>query len=216
MIQYSWRKTKGLVCDFWYQVKQGDSRAFLKWMGKTTLSLAGNTIEYRVLTISLDKGIPAPKPHFPVEMRLATAADLGLLKGCVPPSQLQELRHIHAHGRFIFFAFDGEHPAGYCWVAPRVEFAIDNIEMRLLPGDIYAGMAYTLPGCRRQGIQTALQLFRMRYLKELGYKRIVCIVEEDNEASLALHEKIGFTEADKLIFRRIVWKRVFRYRAGKF
>jgi GNAT superfamily N-acetyltransferase len=216
MVKDTCRKLKGLTCDFWDQIKRGDRRELFRWLGKTLKSLPGDTFEYRVFVISLDKDIPTPKPRLPVEIRLATETDLGLLKGLLPPSQLHELFHIHAHGRLIFLAFDGERPTGYCWATPQVEFTIDNLKMRLQPGDIYGGMAYTLPGYRRKGIQTTLQLFRMRYLKELGYKRIIAIVEDDNQASLIMHGKVGFTEADRLIFKRIIWKRIYRYQAGKF
>jgi ribosomal protein S18 acetylase RimI-like enzyme len=216
MINDIWRKIKGIAYDFWEQIKRGDRRELFEWLGKTLKSLPGGTFKYRIFVVSLDKDIPALKPRLPVTIRLATEVDLDLLKGMLPPSQLYNLLHIQTHDRLIFLAFDGELPVSYCWATPQVEFTIDNIKMHLQPGDIYGGMAYTLPDFRGQGIQTALQLFRMRYLKELGYKRVVVIVEDNNQASLTMHRKIGFTEADRLIFRRILWKRIYHYQDGKF
>ena len=53
-------------------------------------------------------------------------------------------------------------------------------------------------------------------MQERGFKRAVAIVAVDNIPSLKFVTKIGYREADRLSFRRILFKRDYRYHNGKF
>jgi RimJ/RimL family protein N-acetyltransferase len=84
--------------------------------------------------------------------------------------------------------------------------------MRLQPGDTYVDDAYTVPAYRRKRIQTAVHIFRLDYMRDLGCRRAILIVDDKNIASQRLVRKLGYQESDHLTFRRILWKRAYDYR----
>ena len=215
----TWEKLTSLVADLrerarrdsWYQVG--------RWLVETLVSLPYRHIEYTVFTRSLLEPLPVVEPRISVTLRLATEADLGRFRGFVPPSEMRHFAHRLAHGRYCFLALDGENLAAYCWTATQVEPDVDNLVMRLQPGDIYGDDAYTAPAYRRQGIQTALLVYRLEYMRNLGYQRVVAIVEENNTASQQMVRRLGYQEADHLSFRRILWRRSYQrgacFRCGR-
>ena len=188
-----------------------------RWFAQVLVSLLYSHTEYIVYALSLLEPLPVIESRLPVTLRLATEADLVRFQGLVP---LWERRHFSdrlAHGRYCFLALDGENLASYCWATTRVEFGVDNLEMQLQPGDIYGDDAYTVPAYRRQKIQMAVHLYRLRYMRDMmGCQRAVLIVADDNIASQRLVCKLGYEEVDHLSFRRILWKRIYRYHQGQF
>jgi RimJ/RimL family protein N-acetyltransferase len=97
-------------------------------------------------------------------------------------------------------------------VVPKSEF--EHFRHRLTHGR-YCFLALDGEN-RRQGIQTAVHLYRLEYMKKLGCRRAILIVSVTNSASQRLVSKLGYQEADRLSFRRILWKRTYRYHSGKF
>jgi RimJ/RimL family protein N-acetyltransferase len=86
---------------------------------------------------------------------------------------------------------------------------VDNLEIRLQPGDVYFDDAFIVPTYRRQGIQTAVHPYRLAYMKSLGCQRAILVVADDNFASRQLVRKLGYEEADRLSFWRILWRRIY-------
>jgi ribosomal protein S18 acetylase RimI-like enzyme len=152
----------------------------------------------------------------PVSLCPATETDLKRFDGLVPPSGLSHFARRLAHGRYCFMALDGENLAAYCWASTQVEFDIDNLVMQLQPGDAYVDDAFTFPAYRRQRIQTAVHLFRLGYMRDLGCQRAVLIVDDKNTASQRLVRKLGYRESDHLSFRRVFWKRTYHYRQDDY
>ena len=58
----------------------------------------------------------------------------------------------------------------------------------------YYGDLSVRPDYRRRGIATQMIRAAMRRLSEMGAKTLRCYVDDDNEASLALHRSLGFAE----------------------
>jgi ribosomal protein S18 acetylase RimI-like enzyme len=212
----AWERIKSLILDLRERVRRDDWRQTGRWLAETLVSLLYCHIEYTVFARSLLKPLPVIAPRLPVTLCLATGADLVRFRGLVPPSELRHFARRLAHGRHCFLARDGESLAAYCWATTQVAFGWDNLEMRLQPGDAYVDDAFTIPAFRRQGIQTALHLYRLAYMRGLGCQRAVLIVRQDNIASQGLIRKLGYQEVDYLSFRRILWRRTFHYRLGKF
>jgi ribosomal protein S18 acetylase RimI-like enzyme len=212
----AWERIKGLILDLRERAQGDDWRQTGRWLAETLVSLLYCHIEYTVFARSLLKPLPVIAPRLPVTLCLATGADLVRFRGLVPPSELRHFARRLAHGRHCFLARDGESLAAYCWATTQVAFGWDNLEMRLQPGDAYVDDAFTIPAFRRQGIQTALHLYRLAYMRGLGCQRAVLIVRQDNIASQGLIRKLGYQEVDYLSFRRILWRRTFHYRLGKF
>jgi ribosomal protein S18 acetylase RimI-like enzyme len=194
----------------WYQAS--------RWLVETLVTLPYSHVEFTLFTRSLVEPLPITEPRHPVILRLATRDDLERFQGLVPPSELRRWGQRLAHGRYCFLALDGtsEDLAAYCWATMQVALEIERWMMRLQPGDTYVYNAYTVPAYRRQGVQTAVHLYRLEYMRSLGCQRAVLIVDDKNIASQRLVRTLGYQEADHLTFRRILWKRSYHYHLGKF
>jgi ribosomal protein S18 acetylase RimI-like enzyme len=173
-------------------------------------------IEYLVLTRSLEEPLPCLKARLPVTYRIARPDDLSYLRDAVLPSELAYFRNRLAHGRNCVMGFYQDNAASYGWITDEVTFEIDNLRLRLGPGDAYLDDIYTLPAYRHQGIGGELHLRRLQYLKEHGFKQSIIIVRVDNVPSLKIAEKLGYQEADRLTFRRTLLQRDYHYHKGKF
>jgi RimJ/RimL family protein N-acetyltransferase len=211
----TWRKLKQLICDGRERAQHEGWRQAGRWLAKTVISLPYSRIEYTVFARSLLEPLPVAEPRRPVTFRLATETDLQRFRGLFSPSRLHHFKGRLAHGRYCFIALDDEHLAAYCWATTQIDFDVDNLEMSLQAGDAYVDDAYTVPTYRRQGIQTAVHLYRLQYMRRLGCQRAVLIVEDENIASQRLVRKLGYQEVDCLSFRRVLWKRTYHYHSGK-
>jgi len=211
----TWEKFARLLHDLRAQVQRDGWRQTSRWLVGALVSLPYCHIEYKVFARSLVEPLPTARPRLPVALRPATAADLARFEGLVPPSELRHFAHRLAHGRYCFVALDVDRLAAYCWATTRVEFGIDNLEMQLQAEDAYVDDAFTVPAFRRKGIQTAVHLYRLEYLRNLGCRRAILIVDAKNTASQRLVRKLGYQEVDHLSFQRILWMRTYHYRQEK-
>jgi len=175
-----------------------------------------NRIEWIVLTRSLEEPLPAIKSRVEIDYSVATAADLSRLRDIVFPSRLSYFRKRLEHGRTCIFAIHQGRVVAYCWATGELNSEIDNLELRLKPGDAYTDDLYTVPEFRRHRIGTATNLSVLNYLQERGFKRAVKIVRENNNPALRMDEKLGFLESDHLVFRRILTSRDYHYAKGEF
>jgi len=212
----TWEKFARLLQDLRAQAQRDGWRQTGRWLAESLVSLPYCRIEYTVFARSLLESLPAAQPRLPVVLRRATAADLARFEGFVLPSELRHFAHRLARGRYCFLAVDADNLAAYCWATTNVEFAIDNLKMQLQPEDAYVDDAFTVPAFRRKGIQTAVHLYRLEYMRNLGCQRAILIVDAKNTASQRLVRKLGYQEVDHLSFRRILWKRNYNYRQSKF
>ena len=212
----TWEKLTSLAADLRERARRDSWYQAGRWLVETLGSLPYRHIEYTVFTRSLLESLPVIKPRLPVTLRLATEVDLQRFQGLVLPSEMRYFARRMAHGRYCFVALDGENLAAYCWATTRIELDVDNLEIRLQPGDVYGDDAYTIPAYRRQGIQTALVVYRLEYMRNLGCQRVVVIVEKGNVSSQRMVRGLGYQEADHLTFRRILWKRIYHYHQGRF
>jgi len=215
-VESTWGKLAALISDLGERARGGDWRQTGGWLVGTLVSLPYRGIEYTVFARSLLGPLPRAKPRQPVTLRLAEETDLDRFRGLVLPSEWHHFRRRLAHGRHCFLALDSDRLAAYCWATSQVEFAVDNIEVPLQPGDAYVDDAFTVPAYRRQGIQTAVHLYRLTYLKDLGCQRAILIVENDNVASQRLVRKLGYREVARLSFRRVLWRRTYDYQPRRF
>ena len=209
-------KFSRLFQDLRAQTQRDGWRRTSRWLAESLVSLPYCRIEYTVFARSLLEPFPVAKPRLPVTLRPAAAADLARFEGLVPPSELRHFAHRLARGRYCFLALDVDNLAAYCWATTKVDFGIDNLRMQLQPEDTYVDDAFTAPAFRRKGIQTAVHLYRLEYMRNLGCQRAILIVDAKNTASQHLVRKLGYQEVDHLSFRRILGKRSYYYRQGKF
>jgi ribosomal protein S18 acetylase RimI-like enzyme len=212
----SWGKLKRFTFDLRKSIQRDGWRQTGRWLAKILIELPYRHLDYIVFARSLLEPLTVARPRLPVTLCLATEADLFRFEEVVPKSEFEHFRHRLTHGRYCFLALDGENLAAYCWASTEVRCDVDKLEMQLQEGDAYVDDAFTVPAYRRQGIQTAVHLYRLEYMKKLGCRRAILIVSVTNSASQRLVSKLGYQEADRLSFRRILWKRTYRYHSGKF
>jgi len=209
-------KLSGILYDLGERARRDTWRQNLAWLARALALLPYHRIEYTVCVRSLAEPLPTTKSQLPVTLRLATGDDLSRLKGLVAASELAYFRRRLAQGRYCFMALHDEEPVAYCWATTEVKLGVDNLKIELRPDDVYIDDTHTFPAHRRKNIQVALQTYCLEYMKSLGCRRAVLIIEEGNSASGRLFGKLGYKEIDHLSFRRILWKRVYHFEHGHF
>lgn len=206
----------GTVQDLGYYLRYRGPGASCKWLWGTLRTLFVHRIEYVVLARSVDESLPSFQARLPVTCRVAEPNGLSCLREAVSPSEFERLSKRLAHGRICHLALHRDNLAAYGWTTGEVDRRIDNLELHLGPGDAYIDDLYTLPAWRRQGIQAALHTLQLQYLQRQKVERAVAIVAEDNIPSLGMFYKFGYQEVDRLSFRRVLFRRKYRYHNGRF
>jgi len=209
-------KLQGVVQDLIWHFRHKNLDTIGHWLSETSRIFFYHRIEYFVLTRSLKEPLPSLKARLPIAYHVAEPDDLSCLKDTILPSKLAYFRNRLAHGRICILGFHQNNVAAYGWTTDEVVFNIDNLQLRLGPGDAYVDDIYTLPTYRRQGIGGELHLRCLQYLKERGFKRSVLIVRMDNVPALKIDKKLGYKESDRLSFRRKFFKREYRYHNDRF
>jgi ribosomal protein S18 acetylase RimI-like enzyme len=210
-------KLRGAIWDLLYYIRRGEFAAAFRCLSDTSRILLCHRIEYIVFARYLEETLPSYEARLPATFYpVAEPDDLACLRNVVLPSEFEYMRKRLAHGRICTLAFCQGRVAAYAWATDVVSFEIDNLRLRLRPADIYIDNLYTLPACRRQGIQTALHVRQLQYLRECDFKRAVSIVAVDNIPSQKIFRKFGYLEVDRLSFQRILFKRDYHYHNGEF
>jgi ribosomal protein S18 acetylase RimI-like enzyme len=209
-------KLWGVIQNLAYHLRHRNFDALGQWLSETLRTCLCHRIEYIVFTRSLEGPLPSFEARLPITYRVAEPDDLSYLRDVILPSELEYFSKRLAHGRICILALYQENLIAYAWASDEVNLEIDNLELRLEPGDVYLDDFYTLPAYRRQGVYSALHLQELRYVQERGFKRAVAIVAVDNIPPQKLMKKIGYQEADRLSFRRILFKRDYHYHNGQF
>lgn len=210
-------KLRGVIRDLMHYIRRGEFIAAVRWVFDTLRILLCHRIEYIVFTRSLEEPLPSYEARLPIAYyRMAEPDDLSHLRNAVLPSEFKYMRKRLAYGRICTLALHEGNLAAQIWASDELSFEVDNLELRLRPGDVYLDDAYTLPAYRHQGVYSALDVQQLRYLQEGGYKRAVAIVAADNIPPLKVLPKLGYQEADRLSFQRILFRRDYRYHNSEF
>jgi RimJ/RimL family protein N-acetyltransferase len=193
--------------DLQAKIRQSGLLGAGRWLIHYLASVPYEHIAFAVFSRSLEEPLPTTHPRIPVAMRLATEADLPRFREIVLSSEYQHFARRLAHGRLCFLAFLEENPeelASYCWATTEIDPNIDKLIFDLPSGHAYVDDAYTVPAYRRQGIQTAVHLYRLRHLQTMGCKRAILIVDVRNRASQTLVHKLGYRKVGQTSFLRIM------------
>ena len=209
-------KVWGLAQDVAHCLSHGDIQDPDQSLIGRLRHLLYNRIEWIVLVRSLEEPLPSIEPRLAVGYSMAAASGLSRLREISFPSRLSHFRTRLWHGRTCVLAMHQGRVAAYCWATDELSFEIDNLELRLRPGDAYIDDLYTAPEFRGQRIGMATHRWLLNHLQERGFKRAVTVVREHNTPALKIHEKLGFVEADHLTFRRMLLKRDYHYAKGSF
>ncbi len=176
-------------------------------------------IEYTIFAYPLAAPLPSYTPRLPIVYRAATPADAACFRQIQSPSQVAYTLQRLNHGRNCFMALHEDKLIAFAWATDEISFNLDNLEMRLSPGDVYIDDVYTAPDYRRLGIQYPMHIEQLRYLqnhKSGKFKRAIVIADVNNAPSQKMIRKFGYQEIDRLVFKRVFLKRTFRYQNGLF
>jgi len=176
-------------------------------------------IEYTIFAYPLDGPLPSYTPRLPIEYRAATPADEALFAQIQSPSQVAYTLKRLQHGRNCFLALYEGRLIAFAWATDDITFDLDNLEMRLGPGDVYIDDVYTVPEFRRHGLQYPMHIEQLRFLqrhKGGKFSRAIVMADVNNTASQKMIRKFGYKEINHLVFTRILLKRTFRYEKSLF
>lgn len=103
--------------------------------------------------------------------------------------------YITNHSSTIFLAFDGAQAIGFAQCQLRTDYVegTDSSPVGYLEG------LYVMEGYRHQGIARALVDACEQWSLQQGCTEFASDCELDNTESLAMHLKLGFTEANRII-----------------
>ena len=212
----SLNKLGGAVLDLGHYLKNKNPLQTGKWLLKAGRLAFYNRIEYVVYVRSLEEPLPAPKSDLPLRFQVADQDSFESLRDIVPPSEFKRLKKRLMSGRRCLLTFWGDKLAHYSWSSDRIDFETDNLKLKLAPGDSYLDDSYTVPAYRGRGIYTLAHLQQLRSAKEKGFKRCVAIVDIKNSPPHKVLRGYSYQELDRILFRRILTKRTWRSKTGKF
>ncbi len=206
------RRLIELIEDWNYLIGRDGWRAALPVVGREVIELPCRCKKFAILTRSLLEPLPDLEPPLALEIREFRPADLELVRPINRPSEIRTCALRLARGHQGLLGLYQGRPVGYAWSC--AETSLERVHLRLEPGDALCTDAYTVPDFRRRGIQTALTIARFRLLRDLGYRRAVAYIEQNNRPSLAVWRRVGGQVAGYFCFIRIGPWRWVRYRKG--
>lgn len=187
----------------------------LQCIVKEVLPLPFRHIDYLIMAQVLSEPIVIPQPHLPIAVRIATIADLERFKDIATFSEIKSYSKRFAQGHICHIALHQGRLVGYNWTVTEMDPELEGgISICLQPGDAYLSYSFVAPAYRGQGIAPTLGAHRLRYLQEMGYQRVIALMEVKNHAVLAVARKLGYQEIGRATFQRILWRRTFRYYNG--
>jgi ribosomal protein S18 acetylase RimI-like enzyme len=210
-------RLQGLLSDNWQTLRRDGPRAAIGQLLRVVARMLYHPADENVvLTRSLRDPLPRFEASIPLTIRPASSGDMGLFKAIAPPSDVALFERYLARGRTCYLALHRGEIAGYCWGGTEIDVHLDDLAMKLQPGDVYFFAGYTLPAYRRQGVLAAIYCALFHHFRDAGYGRAVTIVHVENAPSLGLVSKMGYQAVDRLTRQRVLWWRRYLYRAGKF
>jgi len=115
------------------------------------------------------------------------------------PNTTREVAHSLSMGggslKDVLVAFEGDRPAGYCWLKIDQPPAAGTG-----PGEGRVHMLGVRPDSRQRGVALSVLGWGLARLKEMGLNRAVLTVDRGNLQALALYRKAGFQVESETIW----------------
>jgi hypothetical protein len=130
---------------------------------------------------SLAEPIKEVIPKIKVNIRQATIDDLIKLKDMVDADKYARFQQRFDQGNICFLALDEDKVAAFSWVSFHNEYLSESrIEVRLKDKEAYFFDTFVDPVYRNNGLQTAMIPPRLKFLRDLGYEKVIGLVDDDN------------------------------------
>ncbi len=157
-----------------------------------------------VLRKSILEPISIPKLDMDLELRQIDLKDFELLKTIMPVLRVKRIARKIQAGEICYAAIKDGEVIGYVLAGFQSTPSTRQIRLRLDPDEAYLWAGYALPPYRRQGVVKVVNLSLCKLLQERGYKKVVLLVEQANQASLGHCYKMNYHVTDQINYLRIL------------
>jgi GNAT superfamily N-acetyltransferase len=142
---------------------------------------------------SLAEPIKEVIPRIKVNIRQATIDDLVKLKDMVDTEKYTRFQQRLDQGNICFLALDEDKVAAFSWISFHNEYLTESrIEVKLKDKEAYFFDTFVDPVYRNNGLQAAMIPARLKYLRELGFEKVIGLVDDDNSYSLKALASAGY------------------------
>ncbi|HSM23845.1 MAG TPA: GNAT family N-acetyltransferase [Anaerolineaceae bacterium] len=196
--------------DWKYIAKRKGKKEFWSLIISDLTKLPYRHLKFVVLGRSLMDPFPEWGPRENLSIRAFEQKDLDIVRQLDRPSEARLCAKRLAEGHHGLVALYNDCPAGYTWGSMDPQTRLERIHPKLDSGDVLCTDSFTAPEFRRKGIQTALTLARFHLFREMGCKRAICCIENNNAPSLAVWQrKLSSKPIGMIDFKRIgPWYRI--------
>lgn len=108
-------------------------------------------------------------------------------------------------GSVVFVALMSDQPIGYSWISGKIDPSENRVQAPLRPGDACIHDLFISPEYRSQGIGRMFYAYRLQYLHEHGYRRLIAVVLKENISSLKVVAHTGYKRIGELSHTRILF-----------
>lgn len=148
-------------------------------------------------------------PVPPVEVRLLRPEEAGLLAELHPALTQAVVRQRLEAGAACVTAWRDGRPVGVAWVKFG-EVDMLGRPFLLAPDEALGWWVYTHPSARGQGVATAMLVYRIRFLREAGYRRLIAFVAPENRPGFGPVRRAGYRAIGRVgVVRLGSWERHF-------
>jgi L-amino acid N-acyltransferase YncA len=115
-------------------------------------------------------------------------------------------------GEQCLVVFMKEEIAGYGWLSYAPVYLEERYRypVQIPPDTVYIYDSYIVPEHRRKGLWLQLIEQEIYFMKKIGRKKLLVMVDDGHERSIKLHRRAGFYPVKKIFYFRLFGKRFFK------
>lgn len=166
-------------------------------------------IEHNLSSKLLPHGNKSGLTIYPISSheQISDLSQIDGLSDYKPYNTIKWLHKIFNHGSIGFIAYRNDQPVGCCWASEKTPSSLFlGVRIPLKTTEILLHTLFVSQLNRRQKIGEALVSYRLRFLKDKGYKKDIAIFDKSNVAAQGLYKKLGYKTIGEISgFRLLFW-----------
>lgn len=141
----------------------------------------------------LERDLPSVASEVPLEVRALSVSEVAAYVALRADEDAGEVLARLGQGDVCFVSWAGERIVGCAWVRSDCMWVSEiGKSFPLQAGEVYGYDSYTDPGHRGRGAASVRAQELLRYVKSLGFRRLVAYVMSENIAGRAALDTLGF------------------------
>lgn len=117
------------------------------------------------------------------------------------PFGIEEVEARLKIGHLLFMATRGDAIIGFSWIATNViEVPYFHATIHLNQDEAITYNVYVVEEYRGRRVNESLQGYAFHYLKNRGYRRVLCYIHSDNKSSARSFSRLGFKTIGELVY----------------